>query len=337
MARLHDTVTSEKLLILPENRLAYTAVVAWAERKTAGPAVYIYGSSGIGKSHLVRHGVRLLRGARELKLRHVDASEFAAELAAASAARGVRQFQNSYRELDALVVEDLQALEGRLPTQQQLLTLVDELAAHGGRVLWTCRKSPGELIDFLPKLVSRFRGGVPVLMRMPEESSRQSLLEHFAAAHQIPLPPAAAAHLAREMPVSPRELQGLLLQLDQRARRADSIIQVPLIQQVLAAEVRPATIHLGDIARAVARQFGVTLAALRSPVRSQQVMLPRQAAMLLSRELTGAGLEKIGKFYNRNHSTVVHACDRCRERMEADPELRIHLAQVRKLLGTDPQ
>ncbi len=184
-----------------------------------------------------------------------------------------------------------------------------------------------------PRLVNRIHGGVCAAITQPGPESRRRLIEHFAQAHQVPLSGETAALLARELPVSPRELYACVLQLEMRARAARAHIDERLVKSLLRDEPRPSAPSLPHIARTVARQFGVTVETIRSATRCRRQVVPRHCAMYLSRELTDKSLEAIAEYFSRrNHTTVTHACERIRERLENDAGLRRQLALVRRAL-----
>lgn len=328
----------EPFVVLPENRFAYTAVTSLSEAPSRGRprAVFLYGPSGVGKSHLARHAVRLVtRAEQSVRCRIELASEFAAQLADAAANEAIPEFQRAARKLDLFVLEDLHALEGRKETQQQLLSVIDELVATGCRFVWTCRKPPGELVNFLPKLVNRFHAGVTSLVRLPGPESRLTLLSEFVSSRQIFIPKELVEKIAEQLPYSPRELLATVTRLAREAQSRKRPLDSDTLRKFLRHEVPPPTVSLADIARAVARQFGLSVSQLRARTRVQRLVLPRQCAMFLSRDITNKPLVEIGKFYgDRDHSTVVHACTRLRELVSDDPVTRSHLAQIRDALGT---
>lgn len=325
-------------LVLPENRFAYTAIAELAEkppRRSVRP-IFIYGPAGVGKSHLVAIAVQnyLVAHPQAIVL-HTTADRFAAEFAEASSEKRIAKFQAETRHADLLVFEDLQVLERRPETQRQLLSLADEVAANGGQLIWTCDKPAGELTDFLPKLLNRFRGGVTAAVRFPDRDSREGLLVHFASHRQSSLPAPSAQLIARELAVSPRELLAAVQQLDALARHSKRRLDSDLIRKFLDREVLPVSVSLADISRAVSRHFGLTPKELRAPSRSRRITLPRQCAMYLARELTGSPLAAVARhFGRRDHTTVLHACRRVTNRLPDDPILRRHLAQIRASLGT---
>jgi len=327
---------TEVFLLLKENRFAYTAMnrLHRQRSRTANPLVYIYGPSGLGKSHVTRQFIRDERLSNPtLRLEHVTASEFAAQLAKASCNHSIDEFQRQYRDLDILVCEDLSALENRHESQRQLIVVLDELLHSGGRCLLTCRKSPGELTNVLPRLINRCQAGVCAPMTTLSRRSRASLICHFAQTHQILIPMNVVALLADELPVSPRELLATVRQLEACARLRKTGINSDFAKRYLEGEVKPRQATLAQIAKAVARHFGVRVSDIRGHTRLQR--LPRQCAMFLSHELTNNSLTKIAAFFGRrNHSTAAHAYHRVHQLMLDEPTLRQHLTQLRLSLGT---
>ncbi len=311
---------TEPLLLVPEIRLAHTAISQLgSDGRSRPPSVYIAGPPGTGKSHLARLFLQANKGNKRLVL----ASEFAAELAEASQHKDIAAFQDRFRQLDTLVCEDLQALVGRRKSQQQLLAVIDEILGRGGRVLITASRLPGRLERCDPKLVSRCRGGVVVSVRRPGPASRLQLLEHFASRHQVALPVDVAQLLTRRITGSPRELLAALGQLETLARISGGVIDQAMARSIVSGETTAKPPGLPQIARVVARQFSISARRLRERSRAQHVVVPRQCAMLLARELTGAIYSDIATYFGcSNHTTVLHACRRMQERLTNEPELR---------------
>src|SRR5262249_46474905 len=150
---------------------------------------------------------------------HWTGSEFAANLAAAAQNGLIPEFQESCRRLDTFILEDLHALERRPESQRQLVAIFDALRAKGCRIILTSRKPPGELVDFSPRFVNRCHAAIFAHIKLPGRESRQKLLAHFANAHQIPMPEDVISLLADAFPSSPRELSGVIVQMEQHALR----------------------------------------------------------------------------------------------------------------------
>jgi len=326
-----------QLLVVPENAMAYTAVVTLSETPNSANAeiVYIYLPSGVGKTHLAQHFLQRVRSAkRQTTVMFKHAAEFVDEFIEAAQSNNIPQFQRSFAAINCLVIEDFQALEGRHESQQ-LLAQVDRIIGRGGRILFTSRRSPGDLKNANEKLMNRCIGGVCAAIQVPGPSSRKQLLAHFASAEMILLPEAAAALLAEELPISPRELRAALIQLEAAAKLAGCRIDTPFVRKYLQHEAKRPDVSLRDITRAVARQFDLSVTRIRSRNRNQELALARQCAMYLSRELTGKRLEEIGHYFgNRDHATVVYACRRIKARALESAEIRRHITQILQALNT---
>ncbi len=317
---------TEVFLILKENRFAHAAMHGLDPQngRRQHSLTYLYGPSGVGKSHLVRQFLRELRRRETaIRLAHVTASQFAADFSEAAVAKSTDVFRRRYRELDLLVCEDLGALENRTESQQQLLLAMDHVLAEGGRCLFTCRTSPGGLSNVLPRLLNRCRSGVSASIGLPGRSSRVALINHFARARQIPISDDVAKLLATDLPVSPRELLATVIQIDACARLEGCAFDKQLALRHLESEVKPTPITLSQITRATAREFGVAMSKIRGRERFHGHVVPRHCAMYLARELTGKPLQKLAEYFGRsNHSTVSYACREIRTKMLDDAALR---------------
>jgi chromosomal replication initiator protein len=187
---------------------------------------------------------------------------------------------------------------------------------------------------FTRKLVTRFRAGVTAQIRPPGPASRARLLNHFSQSRKLALSGDAADLLGEGLAVSPRELWAALGQIESVSRQHRRPIDSDLVRKFLKQEVAPPKPRLAEISRAVARQFGISSAQLRSRQQSRGIVVPRQCAMLAARQLTGCSLEEIGRFFGgRDHTTVLHACRRLRQLLGHDPELSLNLTQIEALLG----
>lgn len=321
-----SSATNAELLIpLAEQRLAKLALHRLTQPTTSGKGrlVYLVGPAGCGKSALLTESFRELPSSQVLPLK-LTASEFAAQVAEASEAKQLPEFQERFRNVSVLICEDLQALEGRPQTLQQLLAILDELLAHGQDVVVSSTKLPGELDSFPAKLINRFRGGTIVPVKPPGPDSRADLLRLFARRSRLSIARDAIALLAETLAVSARELVGLVTQLAERHRpvkRSD-------IEEFLRHELPSKSMTPLAVSRAVARDFNLTLAALRSTRRSQALVLPRQCAMWLCRKLCQASYPELGEFFQRQHSSVLHAVRKLETRLDQEPALRQRLARL---------
>lgn len=320
-----SAITTETLIPLVEQRLARIALSRLSKpaREGKGRLLYLIGSAGCGKSAMIREFARDLPEACI-----VTASEFSAQLADSSDKKDLAGFQARFRSVSVFGCEDIHAIAGRPQTQQQLLAVIDELTDHGRDVIVSSTMRPGQLESYLPKLVNRFRGGTTLAIKLPDTESRALLLRHFAQQQKVTFPRDALALLAESVKVSPRELAGLVTQLVERHRP----IKREAIEELLRQDDPTHKVTPLAVAKAVAAEFGVTLAALRSKARSQVLVLPRQSAMWLSRKICGTPLAKLGELFQRQHSSVLHAVRRQEERLKTDAKLRQRMTKVEQSL-----
>lgn len=323
--------------ILKEYQYAYTAVseLLRAVDVPDPQLVYVYGPSGCGKTALVSNLLLdFTESQPDASFQLTTASEFAAKYAAASANSRIPEFQRKLRSLNLLVLEDLQSLENRRQSQRELLSVLDEIIKQGGRVILTSTKPPGELAHFHKKLVNRFHGGICASISPIKYQSRLELLSFWATSEQIPLQKKELSLIAHKKELSPRELYALLIQLQTVSRINQQPMNASFVKQCLEGNIESPKTSISKITKAVCREFKTSLKEIRSANRSQQIVLPRQCAMFLSRELTGESLAKIAIYFNRkNHSTVIHACRQIQTDLEKSPGLRQQISRIKQQLG----
>lgn len=327
-------------LVLPENELAVAAVkrLAPGVKRRRIWMVTIIGPSGCGKSHLARELLRSWEAEKTgRKLHLLTASQFAAQLADASASGTLHQFQARYRhDVDLLICEDVQAIAARKETQQQLVAVVDEVVSNGGVVLLTATKMPGAIKGLSRRLESRMRGSLCVEIELPGEESRRQLVEQFLTTEALPLTNQEINDIVTSTPATPRELLGVLNQLlaESRLRYGQKQDRKMNVGAVLADRQSKKAPTLPQIAKATAEQFGVTVAQMKGTSRSQALSLARQSAMYLAREIAQIHYSRIGTYFNReNHSTVIHACRKIAKKLESDSGLAQQLQEIRDDLG----
>jgi chromosomal replication initiator protein len=295
------------------------------------PPVTIYGPSGTGKSHLVRHAIRSFRanfpGERVVML---TAPQFGDEFAEASDSKSLAAFVRKYRSTTGLFVcEDLQALDGRDETQIQFVSLWNDLASRQTRMLLTIDRSPGEFRNTSPRLINRIQGGVCIATSRYGSESREKLTLHFAQHLQLPLTAPQAKRIAESSPRNGHELLGLLssLRLRLKARPGEALSEA--VDALLGTEPVERGVSLNEVARAVASVFGAKVNELRSDARDRRLAIPRQVAMHVMRAVGGAQLGEIGAYFGgRTHSTVLHSCRRIAQQIEEDEALRLQFDQV---------
>lgn len=320
------------LLVVDENRFAWTAIQSLLEESVtsdeAGKVIFLYGPSGVGKSHLCQLVESQLEQKSPGSVMRYDSIDLLDRLGTEH--RHEDFWPESQAEGRVFIVEDLQHLRHQ-SVQRTFAWRIDEMIRRGTTGLFTSIASPGELKGLVPRLRSRLSGGSVIPIELPKPASRLKLLEHFCSHLQVALPHEVLKLFSRELSVSPRELLGTLLRFEELARARREVAALPLARAFLRQEPEASQLTVHEITKATAREFGVRLSDVKSKARDQSIVLPRQVAMFLARELTGEHLSKIGEYFsNRSHSTVLHACTRIAGLLDEDAALRRNVDSLRK-------
>lgn len=325
---------ADGFLNLPETRFGYQVLtdLKTAELGISSPHVFLYGPAGAGKSHLLRAAAQVL--ATEYpswRILILTAADFAAQFTEAAETKGFRAFRKQFQQLDLLIMEDLQALSGRTDPQRQLVAAWDDALAHQCRLIVSCRSGASEAGGLIPEIVNRCHGAIQIPLRLPALASRQQLLEH--ATQSLNLGPEVIPFIAQQFAVSPRELLGLATQLKALAQSRKGMLDVESVKRHLLGQHPTTAPNSGEIAKCVARHYQVTLADLRAKSRQPGLVLPRQIAMYLMREMTSASLKAIGEYFGgRDHTTVLHACQKLQTLLPDHADLRQDLGKIRTQL-----
>ncbi|MBC8113850.1 MAG: ATP-binding protein [Candidatus Saccharimonas sp.] len=344
VARSHAAVTAAELFVpVPEHafaRAALSRVTAHGKRTASfsNGLTFLSGPEGSGKSLLARQAIlECLR--RQPKLRYIIATavELTDLLALADELQSLTELLELFGSLDLLVCEDFHELEGEPVRQESLLSLIDHSSGDGPRVLVTSRKLPGELRDFSQRWVSRCHGGLCATLPWPGLEARRELIARLAQARHLPLcqPVAKSIEwLAEHWAFSPRDISRSIDHLAEACHTQQAVVDIPFLERLLSQETHTVSLSLDAIATVVAHEFGVEPGDLRSRSRHQGLIIPRQCAMFLAKELTGRPLEFIGGYFGeRSHTTVSHSLSRLRELLPQTPTLRQQVQKLRKRLA----
>ena len=317
---LNPKYTFDLFVIGSSNRFAHAAALAVAEAPAqAYNPLFIYGGTGLGKTHLLQgigHYVR--QHSRRLTTRYVTSETFMNEFIDAVRDRGARieGFKRRYRNYDVLLVDDIQFIEGKERIQEEFFHTFNSLYEGGAQIVLSSDRPPREIATLEERLRSRFEWGLLTDIQAPDLETRIAILRKRVETEGISIDdPEVLTFVAARVSANIRELEGALTRVVAFSSLTDRSLTVELAEDVLRdvypqGETAP-EVTIPRIQEAVSQRFGVTLDELVSPRRSQSVAYPRQVAMYLSRELTDASLPKIGReFGGRDHTTVIHAKDK---------------------------
>ena len=327
----------ESFVAGPGNALALEAAraVARGEAGRCSP-LFLYGSTGMGKTHLCRAIHSRLGGGGAL---YRSSEEFTTEVTEALRAGQMPKIRQRYRRsTNVLILEDVQFLAGKRATQVELFHTLDHLISHGRTVVLSADRSPAELDELDPKLSSRMGSGLVACIAPPERDTRLGILRERAARGGVRVPEACLESLADRPTSSVRDLVSGLNQVVARASLLKSPITLDLVAAALAAVELPGRARsLDEIMAETARAYGVSKEALSARSRKQSFVRPRQVAMYLARRYTDASLAEIGRAFSRDHTSVMYAIDVVERRIVEKPQLRYELeALAQRVSGRTP-
>ena len=321
-SRLNARYTFDTFVIGASNRFAHAAAFAVAESpaKAYNP-LFIYGESGLGKTHLLHsighYSMGLFPG---IRVRYVSSEEFTNDFINSIAANRAAQFQARYRDVDILLIDDIQFLSGKDSTQEAFFHTFNTLHDHNKQVVITSDLAPRQLTGFEDRMRSRFEQGLITDVQIPDLETRIAILRKRAQSERLQVPDDILEFMASKVSSNIRELEGTLIRVTAYASLNRSPVDLQLVQTVLKDLItldEDNVIAPADIISAVAEYFKLSVDDLYGSSRSQQIASARQIAMYLCRELTSLSLPKIGQLFGgRDHTTVMYANKKISELMK---------------------
>ncbi|WP_435201482.1 chromosomal replication initiator protein DnaA [Janibacter sp. GS2] len=321
LTRLNPKYTFDTFVIGASNRFANAAAVAVAEApaKAYNP-LFIYGESGLGKTHLLHaigHYARSLYP--HVKVRYVNSEEFTNDFINSIRDDKAANFQRRYRDVDVLLIDDIQFLQGKMQTQEEFFHTFNTLHNANKQVVITSDVAPKLLSGFEERMRSRFEWGLLTDVQPPDLETRIAILRKKAIQEKLSVPADVLEFIASRISTNIRELEGALIRVTAFASLNRQPVDIGLAQIVLKDLIpneQSSEISSATIMAQTADYFGLTIEDLQSASRTRLLVTARQIAMYLCRELTDMSLPKIGEqFGGRDHTTVMHAERKIRELM----------------------
>jgi chromosomal replication initiator protein len=320
-ARLNPKYTFETFVIGASNRFAHAAAVAVAEApaKAYNP-LFIYGESGLGKTHLLHaighYAMSLFHGAR---VRYVSSEEFTNDFINSIRDGKAEGFRRRYRDVDVLLVDDIQFLENKEQTQEEFFHTFNTLHNANKQIVISSDRPPKQLVTLEDRLRNRFEWGLLTDVQPPELETRIAILRKKAAQERLDLPNDVMEYIASKIASNIRELEGALIRVTAFAslnRQGVDLSLAEVVLKDLIPDTQSPEITAATIMATTATYFGISLEDLCGSSRSRVLVTARQVAMYLCRELTELSLPKIGQhFGGRDHTTVMHADRKIRSLM----------------------
>ncbi len=337
--RLNPKYTFDNFVIGQSNRFAHAAAVAVAEApaKAYNP-LFIYGDSGLGKTHLLHaigdYAASMYAG---IRVRYVSSEEFTNDFINSIANNRGSAFQARYRDVDILLIDDIQFLQGRAETQEAFFHTFNTLHDHDKQVVITSDLPPKQLTGFEDRMRSRFEWGLITDVQAPDLETRIAILRKKAQSERLLIPDDVLEYIATVVSSNIRELEGALIRVSAFASLNRSTLDMSLAQTVLRDIIDQDDANVispTDIITATAQYFKLSVDDLYGSSRSQAVATARQIAMYLCRERTSLSLPKIGQLFgNRDHTTVMYAYKKISDLMKERRSIFNQVSEITSQLG----
>ncbi|MCL2404335.1 MAG: chromosomal replication initiator protein DnaA [Defluviitaleaceae bacterium] len=311
------------------NELAYAAAEAVAENpgKTDYNPLFLYGGVGLGKTHLMHSiGNYVVDQYPEVKVLYVTSETFTSEFIAAIREDRKDEFKDKYRECDILLMDDVQFLEGKVETQEEMFHTFNTLYNNNKQIVLTSDQPPKDLTALEARLTSRFAMGLTADITIPDYETRTAILEKKLHLEHLDIDQTVKDFITRNVVSNIRDLEGALNKITAYARLTNAQISLSLAEQALKDQLvsnQKPDVTVPYIQQVVAKHYNITTADLSGRRRTQNIVLPRQIAMYLSRKLLEVSLPEVGNYFGgRDHSTVIHSCEKITNEIEIDSKLR---------------
>lgn len=325
---LNPKYTFDTFVIGANNRFAHAASLAVAEApaKAYNP-LFLYGGVGLGKTHLMHAiGHYILEHNPDMRVLYISSEKFTNEFINAIRDNRGESFRMKYRNIDVLLIDDIQFLAGKEQTQEEFFHTFNALHEERKQIVISSDRPPKEIPTLEERLRSRFEWGLITDIQPPDLETRIAILRKKAKAENLNIPNEAMIYIANMIDTNIRELEGALIRVVAYSSLINQDITSHLAAEALKDIIsasRPKMITIQNIQARVGEYFGLKIEEFKARKRTKAVAFPRQIAMYLARELTDHSLPKIGDaFGGRDHTTVIHAHDKISKQLETDRELQ---------------
>ena len=320
------------------NKLARTAGVSIANEpgKTIFNPLFVYGQSGVGKTHLANAiGVMAKQLHPEKRILYVSANTFQIQYTDAVRANTVNDFLNFYQTIDVLIVDDIQEFAGKTGTQNTFFHIFNHLHQTGKQLVLTSDRSPVVMVGLEQRLLTRFKWGLSAEIEKPDFQLRKAILENKIYRDGLEIPADVVDFIAENVTDNVRDLEGTLVSLLAHSTLADMPLDVELAEKIVSriVTVTRKTNTVEKIRDTVCDYFSLSVDAISTKSRKREVVQARQIAMYLSKQLTKNSLSSIGlAIGQRDHATVLHACKIVTDLMDIDKNFRLSVNEIQEKL-----
>ena len=332
---LNPRYTFETFIVGPFNELAYAASQAILKKPVAYNPLYFYGNTGLGKTHLMQAvGNYYKHHHKEKRIHYVTSEKFTIDYINSVQTNKPNHFKEKYRKYDVLIMDDIQFLSNKEKTQEELFHLFNYLYDNNKQIIFSSDQHPNYLQNLEDRLKSRFMQGMIVDISPADIESRIAILQAKAKINNFDLQPEIAYYLASAVEGSIRELEGVLNSIICQTQLKGKDLSLVEIKNTTKNSSKPhKNISVKDVVKAVAAFYNIEEESIYNKTRRQEVVKPRQVTMYILREDFNVSFPSIGqKLGGRDHTTVIHSCEKIRNELKSNSELISDLSQIRSLI-----
>lgn len=335
---LNNKYTFDTFVIGKGNQMAHAAALVVAEDPgSIYNPLFFYGGVGLGKTHLMHAiGHQMLLKRPNAKIKYVSSENFTNDFITSIQKNKMEDFRNEYRNVDLLLVDDIQFLVNKEGTQEEFFNTFEELYRNNKQIVLTSDRLPNEIPTLPERLVSRFAWGLSVDITPPDLETRTAILRKKAEAENLEIPDDTLSYIAGQIDSNIRELEGALVRVQAFATMQNADITTSLAAEAIKAlksSHTTAQVSILQIQEEVAKYYHIQVRDLKGKKRVKGIVVPRQIAMYLSRELTDNSLPKIGaEFGGKDHTTVIHAHEKIQQLVTHDAVIQNEISELKALL-----
>lgn len=331
---LDNRYSFDSLVVGDFNQFACAASMAVAEGPgmTKYNPLYIYGGTGLGKTHIVQAiGRRILEQYPQKRVIYATSEKFTSDFIASISDRAISDFTRVYRDVDTLIIDDIQFFSGKESTQEQFFHTFNTLYHFGKQIILTSDRPPKEIKGLEERLLSRFSWGLVTDLQAPDLEGRTAIIYKKLQTLGLSMPEAVTTYIADRPYDNIRDLEGALIRIFAFASMKNEPVDLEMARKVLSdyGSQQRKEVTIDSIQKKVADHFNVEAVMLKAKKKSAEIVVARHVAMYLARSLTKSSLKLIGTaFGGRDHSTVIHACDLVDNKMANDPGFREKIDKI---------
>lgn len=335
-ANLNPKYTFESFIVGSFNEVAHAAAVAVTKNPgSVYNPLFIYGGTGLGKTHLLQAiGNKMREQNQNAKVHYMTSEKFATEFVSSVQNKSIYEFKEKYRKFNLLIIDDIQFFSDKLKIQEEFFHIFNTLYERNNQIVFSSDRSPKHIVGLEERLRSRFEGGMMVDVSKPEYESRLAILKTKVEAKGFPLSQEVIEFIAANVENNIRELEGALNSVIGQSKIKGKILSVNEIKEILKKNAKPQrTVTFSDITKAIAQFYEINEKAMFEKTRKKEIVRPRQVAMFLLREDLNTSYPFIGqKFGQRDHTTVIHAHKKIDNLIKKDEKLNNDINNIRGIL-----